>query len=84
MLLWLDYFKVKGDNYRRTKSTEAGSFAFEIGCDLFVKKGENYTEMDKWWLLDVDDMMKEIEDPVVVRVTSKRSNFIFKDSWLEK
>ena len=78
--------KVKGDNYRKTRPGEDGSFMFEVGCDLFVKnpKGDSYKEMDKWWLLDIDDVVKEMSDPVVVKVTSKRCNFLFSDSVLEK
>ena len=78
--------KVKGDNYRKTRHGEAVSFTFEIGCDLFAKnpKGESYKEVDKWWLLEVGDFVKEMNDPVVVKVMSKRCNFIFSDSLLEK
>ena len=78
--------KVKGDNYRKTRHGEQGLFTFEIGCDLFTKnpKGESYKEVDKWWLLEVGDFVKEMNDPVVVKVTSKRCNYIFSDSLLEK
>ena len=45
-------------------------------------KGDSYKEMDKWWLLDLDDIVKEMNDPVVVKVTSKCCNFLFSDSML--
>ena len=55
---------------------------FEIGCDLFTKnlKGDAYKEMDKWWLIDTADVIKPLEDPKVVKVTSNRSKYIFKAS----
>ena len=79
-------FKVKGDNYRRTKGDEEGAYTFEIGCDLFTKnpKGDTYHEVDKWWMMDVGDIVQEMNDPVVVKITSKRCNFIFKDNLLDK
>ena len=70
-------FQVKGDNYRRSKN--ADEYDFEIGCDLFVKnpKSESYKKMDKWWLIDSNDVLEKLKEPVVVKVTSKRSNFLF-------
>ena len=53
---------------------------FEIECDLFTKnpKGDAYKEMDKWLLIDTGDIIKPLEDPEVVKVTSNRSKYIFK------
>ena len=55
---------------------------FEIGCDLFTKnpKGDAYKEMDKCWLIDTGDVIKPLEDPEVVKVTSNRSKYILKAS----
>ena len=79
------FLKVKGDNYRWTKDEELGAYTFKIGCDLFHKnlKGDSYHELDKWWLVDYDEIVRETNDPVVVKITSNRSNFIFKDELLE-
>ena len=79
------FLKVKGDNYRCTKDEEQGAYTFEIGYNLFHKnpKGDSYHELDKWWLVDFDEIVRETNDPVVVKITSKRSNFIFKDKLLE-
>ena len=54
---------------------------FEIGCDLFERnpKGGNFHLLDKLWLIDSTDFLKDTEDPVVVKVTSKRFNYIFND-----
>ena len=42
---------------------------FEIGCDLFERnpKGGNFHLLDKWWLIDSTDFLKDTEDPVVVK-----------------
>ena len=59
-------------------------YDFEIGCDLFVKnpKSESYKQMDKWWLIDSNDVLEKLKEPVVVKVTSKRSNSLFDSATL--
>ena len=74
--------KVKGDNYRCTKTGEKGNWTFEIGCDLFNKKGDAFTESNKWWLIDMQDIFKPLNDPLVVKVTSNRIKYIFSDGEL--
>ena len=74
--------KVKGDNYRRTETGEEGNWTFEIGCDLFSQKGNAFTESDKWWLIDMQDIFKPLNDPLVVKVTSNRIKYIFSDGEL--
>ena len=50
---------------------------FEIGCDFFMKnpKGDAYKEMDKWWLIDMADIIKPLEDPEVVKKVIGASTF---------
>lgn len=86
---WTEYFKgfcdfffdlkVKGDNYRRTKDREKGLYTFEVGFDLFTQnpKTGNYKEMDEWWLVEMTDIVHELEEPTVVKVTSKRFNYMW-------
>ena len=76
--------KVKGDNYRRTREGEDGNWTFEIGCDLFKRKGDAFTESDTWWLIDVVDIIKPLNDPQIVKVTSNRIKYIFDDENLSK
>ena len=80
MNYYFDY-KVKGDNYRRTKEGELGNFTFEIGFDFFSRnpKGGHFKQMDKWWLVDVADIGTELPEPTVVKVTSKRYNLVWND-----
>ena len=78
------HLKVKGDNYRRTKKGEAGNYTFEVGFDLFSKnpKANMYKQLDKWWLVDSSDIVKALPDPKIVKVTSKRFNYVWKDGVL--
>ena len=71
--------KVKGDNYRRTKDGEKGLYTFEVGFDLFTKnpKTGNYKKMNEWWLVEMTDIVHELEEPTVVKVTSKRFNYMW-------
>lgn len=57
---------------------------FEIGLDLFTKTGHGnaYKQMDKWWLLDVEDIISKIDDPEIIKVTSNRIKYVFKDRLL--
>ena len=73
--------KVKGDNYRRTKEGEIGNYTFEVGFDLFTRnpKGGQFKELDEWWLIDMADIVKELPDPIIVKVTSKRCNFVWEE-----
>ena len=71
--------KVKGDNYRRTREGEDGNWTFEIGCDLFKRKGDAFTESDTWWLIDMVDIIKPLNDLQIVKVTSNRIKYIFDD-----
>ena len=74
--------KVKSDNYRCTKGGQDGNWTFEIGCGLFKRKGDAFTESDTWWLIDMEDMMHPLKDPQVVKVTSNRIKYIFDDDTL--
>ena len=71
--------KVKGDNYRSTKEGEVRNYTFEVGFDLFMRnpKGGQFKELDEWWLIDMADIVKELPDPIIVKVTSKRCNFVW-------
>ena len=73
--------KVKGDNYRKTKEGERGSYIFEVGFDLFTRnlKQGHYKELDEWWLIDTVDIVHELTDPDIVKVTSKRFNYVWKE-----
>ena len=74
------FVKVKGDNYRRARDEEPGNYVFEIGCDLFTKADkEGYKKMEEWWLIDLDEFINPIDDPVIVKVTANRVKYIFKD-----
>ena len=68
--------KVKGDNY---KKKEGGGYTFEISCDLFAQtgRGNNYKPMDKWWLVDHEDMVKKIKDPSIEKVSANRLRYLF-------
>ena len=52
---------------------------FKIGCDLFQQsgRGNSCTPMDSWWLIDADDIMLKIEDPIMEKVTANRIKYIF-------
>ena len=78
------HLKVKGDNYRRTKEGNAGNYTFEVGFDLFSKnpKGNTYKMLDEWWLVDSGDVVSELPDPTIVKVTSKRYNFVWPEGCL--
>ena len=69
--------KVKGDNYRWTNKGEEGNWTFEISCDLINKKGDGFTQNDKWWFIDIADIVKPLDDPQVLKVTSNRIKYIF-------
>ena len=58
---------------------------FEVGCDLFARnpKGGSFHLLDKWWLIDTTDFLQAIDDPIIVKVTSKRFNYIFKNKLLD-
>ena len=62
-----------------------GNYMFEVRCDLFERnpKGGSFHIMDKWWLIDTQDFLKEMPDPVIVKVTLKRFNYIFDDKSLD-
>ena len=67
------YLKVKGDNYKKIDD----GYTSEVGCDIFVKKGDSYKIEEKWWLFDTCDVMKEIAEPTIVKVTANRIKYIF-------
>ena len=58
---------------------EPGNYTFELGCDLFTRKGDGYLIMEKWWMIDSTDILGELEDPKIVKVTSNRCKYVFKD-----
>ena len=68
--------KVKGDNYKRC---QGGGFTFELGCDIFTRKGDAFKIEEKWWLIDSDDFCGKIRDPEVVKVTANRIKYVFPD-----
>ena len=70
------YLKVKGDNYKRC---EGGGFTFEVGCDIFTRKGDSFKIEEKWWMIDNYDFCGKIRDPVVVKITANRSKYVFSD-----
>lgn len=71
------YLQVKGDNYKRS---DDGTYTFEIGCDLFVAtgRGNTYKIMDEWWLIDALEVIKELCEPVVEKVSANRVKYHFK------
>ena len=73
--------KVKGDNYRKTKPGEKGNFLFEVGFDLFTcnPKQGYFKELDEWWLIETIDIVDELPDPELIKVTSKRFNYFWKE-----
>ena len=52
---------------------------FELGCDLFSNTGKCniYKPMDEWWLIDSDDFIKQIADPVIEKVSANRIKYVF-------
>ena len=70
------FLKVKGDNYKRS---EEGRFTFELGCDIFTRKGDAFKMEEKWWLIDTYDFCGKIREPVVVKVTANRIKYVFSD-----
>ena len=47
---------------------------------MFAKKGECYKPMEKWWLIDSDDVLQPIEEPVIVKVSANRIKYMFPDN----
>ena len=52
---------------------------FELGCDLFSNTGKcnKYKLMDEWWLIDSDDFIKQIADPVIEKVSTNGIKYVF-------
>ena len=50
-----------------------------MGCDLFTNTGKCniYKPMDEWWLIDSDDFIKQIADPVIEKVSANRIKYVF-------
>ena len=73
------FLQVKGDNYKRCEEGKEGAYTFELGCDIFTRKGDAFKIEDKWWLIDTYDVCGRIREPVVVKVTVNRIKYMFSD-----
>ena len=52
-----------------------------MGFDLFTKnpKAGHYKQLDEWWLIEMADIVQELADPKIVKVTNKRFNYVWEN-----
>ena len=74
------FLQVIGDNLKK----KGDEYVFEIGC-IFYKETRfskpNWVINEDgvgWWIIDRDDVLHRIADPIVVAKTSKRTEYNFK------
>ena len=48
----------------------SGEFSNTGKCNI-------YKPMDEWWLIDSDDFIKQIADPVIEKVSANRIKYVF-------
>ena len=50
-----------------------------MGCDLFIRtgRGNEYKPNDDWWLIEEDDFLKKVENPVMEKVSKNRIKYHF-------
>ena len=44
-----------------------------------IRNKDTLKELDEWWLIDMADIVQALPDPRVVKVTSKRCNYVWED-----
>ena len=51
-----------------------------MGCDLFIRtgRGDEYQPVDDdWWLIEEEDFLKKVENPVMEKVSKNRIKYHF-------